>query len=107
MNEIVNNKVNELIVFIDNSQKSNFEIYGSYYKNINVATDIQELSYSVINYYKKENGYGYSSMFKYLSGDSIFEKGVDAGFLNPPETSGKLLPDRDYDWKQVPTGLLI
>jgi len=34
-------------------------------------------------------------------------KGVDAGFLNPPETSGKILPDRDYDWREAATGILV
>jgi len=107
MNQNIENKVNELIIFIDNSQLSNFRAYGSYYKNIDVTTDIPELFYSVINYYKEENGYGYSSTFKYWSGDSLFEKGVDAGFLNPPETSGKILPDRDYDWREAATGILV
>jgi len=100
MNPKINTEVKNVLILVSGLENQSHEQSGVCYKISNAPTNVDNLTYTVLNYWNELQGCGYGVLFDYISGANSYEMSKDIGFLDPDYIISGYHPVLNFDWRQ-------
>jgi|TARA_R110002124_G_scaffold80864_4_gene213864 hypothetical protein len=97
----IDNEVTAVLASVSTLQNQSHTNTGKCYKEVNATTNVDRLTYSILNYWNDLQGYGYGVIFEYVDdSDVTHEKSIDIGFLDPDIIIEGYHPVAQFDWRE-------
>lgn len=107
MNPAVNTEVENVLILVSGLENKSHEQSGVCYKISDAPTNVDGLTYTVLNYWNDLQGCGYGVIFNYANGTGSYEMSKDIGFLDEPFIVNEYHPVSNFDWRIKPSGVII
>lgn len=111
MNTEIEQEISRLLDVIEGEQHHSMTMTGKCYKVIGGETEIENLTYNVLNYWNDIQGCGYGVEFLLdqveSDGPVTYHKSIDVGFCDPDFVIEGYHPVAEFDWREKEESISI